>query len=121
MKHVTKLLLLVLLTGGSLSLMAASNFHNPNEEPAAKESERVIRNYFKFPQILLPVKENTKVEQNKVEVLFTTDKSGKVNFVLAKTENPALKKEIEKQFSALSLLQLKSGVVHKVVLSFRTI
>jgi hypothetical protein len=55
-----------------------------------------------------------------VEVIFTTSENGRVNFVLAKTNDPILKKEIEKQFSLLTLPQLKQEVAHSVVLNFRT-
>lgn len=122
MKKIIQSLLLVLVTSCSLNQMKASNaLHNPNEGTTGSETEKVIRHYFKFPQILLPVKETSAVTSNSVEVLFTTDKSGQVNFVLAKTENKELKKEIEKQFMALSLKQVKSDVVNKVILNFKTI
>jgi hypothetical protein len=123
MKNLIKSLLLVLVSSCSISQMqAGTSAHNPNEGTSSSaETEKVIRNYFKFPHILMPVAENKTSVNNKVEVLFSTDSTGKVNFALAKTEDKALKKEIEKQFMALQLKQLKSEVVHKVVLNFRTI
>lgn len=116
-----KLLLLVSVISFSLSqLKAASRRPDPNTDPATKESEKPSRSYFKFPQILLPVKEKQKVELNEVEVVFSTDKNCKVIFVMAKTEDKELKKEIEKQFLELHVNQLPSDVLHKVVLHFRT-
>lgn len=123
MKTSIKALLILLISGCSLNQLQAGQ-HDPNEGPSAassKESEKVIRHYFKFPQFLLPVNEAKTLVDNKVEVLFSTDTTGKVNFVLAKTESEELRKEIEKQFLALQLKQLKSEVVHKVILNFRTI
>jgi hypothetical protein len=68
-----------------------------------------------------PSQQNGSILPKKVEVLFTTDKSGKVNFVLAKTENQLLKKEIEDEFSKLSLSKVCAEVVHSVVLNFQTL
>ncbi len=123
MKNLIKSLLLVIVTScGVNQMQAGTSLHNPNEGTASTaETEKVIRNYFKFPHILMPVNENKTAVNNKVEVLFSTDSTGKVNFALAKTEDNELKKEIEKQFMALQLKQLKIDVVHKVVLNFRTI
>lgn len=122
MKNYIHILALLLFSACSISqLKAGTTSSDPNEGSNTAETEKVIRHYFKFPQILLPVKETGNVVNNKVEVLFSTDKTGHVNFVLAKTENAELKKEIEKQFMALQLKQLKSEVVHKVVLNFRTV
>lgn len=122
MKTSIKALLVLLISGCSLNQLQAGTNHDPNEGPSAssKESEKAIRHYFKFPQVLVPVNETKSSAENKVEVLFSTDSTGKVNFVLAKTENQALRKEIEKQFLALELKNLKSEVVHKVVLNFKT-
>jgi hypothetical protein len=57
---------------------------------------------------------------NKVEILFTTNEKGEVNFALAKTENKNLKKEIEKQFQTLHFTQLKKDAVNSVILNFKT-
>jgi len=91
-------------------------------DPRDTKPEKTIKNYFKFPQILMrPSQQNGSILPKKVEVLFTTDKSGKVNFVLAKTENQLLKKEIEDEFSKLSLSKVCAEVVHSVVLNFQTL
>jgi hypothetical protein len=84
----------------------------------SSSTEKTIRQYFKFPQVLLPLQHNDAMS-NKVEVVFTTDSFGKVNFALAKTQNRILKQEIEKQFLALQLPKLKHEVAHSVVLNFK--
>ena len=113
-----KLSLLAALFFISLSVLANTN---PASNTVTSETEKTIKSYFKFPQVLLPNYEAKVVKSNKVEVLFTTDKSGKVNFVMAKTSDPELKLEIEKQFSHLKLNQVKQDVVHSVTLNFRTL
>lgn len=85
------------------------------------ENEKSIREYFKFPQVLLKHGIQSNTENVKVEVLFTTNVNGKVNFVFAKTENMELKKEIENQFLQLNFKDLKSEVVNSVTLSFKTV
>ncbi len=76
------------------------------------ETEKTIKESVKF---------TNKNYNQKVEILFTTDKKGDVNFVLAKTENTNLKKEIEKQFFGMHLSKLKQDVVHSIILNFKTI
>lgn len=83
--------------------------------PASLETEKTIKDYFKFPQIIVPVN----VSQ-KVEVLFTTNINGQVDFVLAKTSDLNLKSEIEKQFLKLNLVKLKNDVVHSVTLNIKS-
>lgn len=85
------------------------------------ETEKTIKDYFKFPQILITQPELEKVVSRKVEVLFTTNADGDVNFSLAKIENEDLKKEIEKQFSKLKLPKLKHDTVYSVTLNFKTL
>ena len=84
-----------------------------NNESVMIETEKTIKASLKFPEGL--------IVNQKIEVLFTTNQTGNVNFVLAKTNNISLKKEIEKQFSALQLTKLKENVVHSLVLNFKTI
>ena len=111
---------LVLITGLSLFTLSVKSNTAPKSSTATTETEKTIKDYFKFPQILMPHKESKMTQSNKVEVLFTTDKNGKVNFVLAKTYDQELKSEIEKQFFTLHLSKLKQDVVHSVVLNFKT-
>ncbi len=121
MKTEIKTLKTLLIAGFiTLSLLAVANT-TPLVNKNNLATEKTIRDYFKFPQVLIPGYENNKALSQKVEVLFTTDKRGKVNFVLVKTDNNELKKEIEKQFLALRLAKIKEDVVHSVVLNFRTI
>jgi hypothetical protein len=104
----------------ALSLVITSFTAKPNTNlglsPDAIETEKTIKDYFKFPQIVTPVNES-----QKVEVLFTTNLLGQVDFVLAKTLDQNLKTEIEKQFIKLNLTKLKSDVVHSVTLNIKTI
>ncbi len=76
------------------------------------ETEKIIKESIIF---------STPVSNQKVEILFSTNTNGEVNFVLAKTTDIKLKSEIEKQFSHLHLLRLKTDVVHSITLNFKTI
>ncbi len=121
MKTKIKTLKTLLIVGFiTLSLLAVANT-TPVADKNNTVTEKTIRDYFKFPQILIPGYQTNKNLSQKVEVLFTTDKNGKVNFVLAKTNDSELKTEIEKQFMELRLSKLKEEVVHSVVLNFRVV
>lgn len=102
------------------SLLMISLTVKPNTKtgisPEAVETEKTIKDYFKFPQIFIPVNES-----QKVEVLFTTNENGNVDFVLARTDDKNLRAEIEKQFSKLNLIKLKSNVVHSITLNIKTV
>jgi hypothetical protein len=80
------------------------------------ETQNTIRQHISFPNIILPI---SKTE--KVEVVFTTDEKGKVNFVLAKTGNDILKKQIEKQFSEMTLTKIKSNVAYSIVFNIKKV
>jgi hypothetical protein len=73
------------------------------------------------------IQENIKLEKQvvtkneRVEVLFTTNQNGDINFVMVKTENKALKGEIEKQFSSFNFKTLKSETVHSIILNIKLI
>jgi len=71
-----------------------------------------IQQHLFFPNIIIQANQTN----SKSEVLFTTDKDGKINFVLAKTENKELKKEIEKKFSCLILKDIKPNVYHSITI-----
>lgn len=92
----------------------------PVVPPGTPGTEKTIQTYFKFPSFLLPQAEQKTIQSRKVEVLFTTDKNGDVNFVLAKTNDNDLRKEVENQFYQLRLPKVPAEVVHSVVLDFRT-
>lgn len=116
MKTRNKITTLILMGG----LLMISLTVKPNSKtglnPEAIETEKTIKDYFKFPQIVIPAN-----EAQKVEVLFTTDQNGHVDFVLAKTIDANLKAEIEKQFLKLNLTKLKNNVVHSVTLNIKTV
>jgi hypothetical protein len=80
------------------------------------ETSKQIQEHLFFPNIIIQANQT-----NKVEVLFTTDNDGKVNFVLAKTENKDLKKEIEKHFSNLTLKDIKPNVCHAITLKLKIV
>lgn len=106
---VIKVTALVALTLGSFLL-------NANTKGTGTETEKTIKEHVKFPNLILPIKQT-----EKVEVVFTTSENGKVNFVLAKTDNKEIKTQIEKQFSELTLNKLKANVAYSIVLNFKTI
>ena len=106
-----KVTALVALCLGSILLKA----NGGNE--AATETEKTIREHVIFPKLILPVQQ----QNQKVEVIFTTDHTGKVNFVLAKTENKDIKSEVEKQFLQLTLNKLNENVAYSVVLNIKSI
>lgn len=101
---------IVTLTLGSLFVKANTSTNG------SEESEKTIKEHVKFPKLILPVKQN-----EKVEVVFTTAENGKVNFVYAKTKNQIIKTEIEKQFQALTLKKLKANVAHSIVFNFKSL
>jgi hypothetical protein len=101
---------LVTLTLGSLLLKAN------NGSEAAIETEKTIKEHIYFPGLILPLQ-----QQQKVEVVFTTNEKGKVDFVLAKTDNKDIKAAVEKQFSTLTLNKLKANVAYSIVLNIKTI
>ncbi len=76
------------------------------------ETEKTIKESIVF---------TTPVSNQKVEILFTTNEIGNVNFVLAKTEDSNLKNQIEKQFTHLHLTNLKADVVYSIILNFKTL
>ncbi|MDI1354293.1 MAG: hypothetical protein PSX36_05225 [bacterium] len=99
------------------SLMAISN--NTPKGNVPPSPEKSIANYFKFPSILIPYSETKANAAVKVEVIFTTDKLGKVTYAYAKTKDLKLKQEIERQFSTFKLPQIKENVAHSVMLNFQ--
>ena len=111
---------LILMAAFICPALIAMSTPLPITNTASVESKKTIRDYFKFPQILVTRDEVKNVSNNSVEVLFTTNEKGQVNFALAKTENESLKREVERQFYKLHLPRLKQDVVHSVVLNFRT-
>ena len=111
---------LVLLTSLIFSSLFALPHTSPANTPAGIEAKKIIEEYFKFPQMLTTSNEKAAASRT-VEVLFTTDSTGNVNFVLAKTQNENLKHDVESQFYKLRLPKLKEDVVHSVVLNFKSL
>ncbi|MGZ3884408.1 MAG: hypothetical protein ACXVPQ_03720 [Bacteroidia bacterium] len=104
-------------TTGILALTLSSFLLKANDGGGTlSETEKTIKEHVTFPNLILPIEKN-----EKVEIIFTTTESGKVNFVLAKTKNEVLKREIEKQFLNLTLSKLKANVAHSIVFNFKTI
>ncbi len=99
--------------GLSLTVLITKS-NNVTDHSIMMETEKTIKESVKFPAACYS-------HNQKVEILFTTNQKGIVNFVLAKTENLLLKKEIEKQFYTMCLAKLKQDVVHSIVLNFKTI
>ena len=94
------------------SFASASNLTTGNE--GVIETEKTIKRHMSFPNVIW-----VKNSSEKVEVVFTTNEKGKVNFVIAKTANEILKSEIEKQFSELTLLKIKSNVAYSIVFNIK--
>lgn len=93
----------------SLTFQAAKS--NNGSDKDRNQAEKTIKESLNF--------RGNSISEQKVEILFSTGKSGEVNFVLAKTANELLKKQIEKQFSNMQFPQLKQDVVNSIVISFK--
>ena len=76
-----------------------------------------VKNHLKLSTIWMPFDESKINTSVKVEVVFMTDQSGYVSFVLAKSQDQELKVELEKQFSKFFLPQLRKNVPHTVTLN----
>jgi hypothetical protein len=107
-RKMVKAAALIALTLGSFTINANTG------SDTLKETEKTIKQNVSFPKL-------NSTDNEKVEVVFTTSETGKVDFVLAKTKNENLKKEIEKQFSGLTLNKLKANVAYSIVFNFKTI
>ncbi len=105
-----KVTALVALTLGSFTIKAN------NGKDLLNETEKTIKQNVNFPKLNL----SNQADQ-KVEIVFTTSENGKVDFVLAKTKNEVLKKELEKQFSTLTLNKLAANTAYSIVFNFKTI
>ncbi len=104
------------IVGGLILLSSTSALaHNGNLTINA-EAEKQIKEHLK-PESPIAALHQTQ----KVEVLFTTNEKGGVNFVLAKTENQLAKTEIEKQFSHLQFKNLHANVAYSIVINFKTL
>ncbi len=87
-----------------------ANANNTNESNLKTEASKTITQEINLSELSFVAKQN-----ERVEIIFTTSENDKVNFVLAKTKNSELKNQIEKQFSQLTLSELKANVGHSIV------
>ena len=109
--------LLAMLSGILIgtSAMAAPAAEKPMGADAESAS-RTIKESIKFPNL------NTyNVSEARVNVVFTVDEAGRVNLVVANTENQGLRKFIEEQFLTLSLKQLKANNAYSIQFNFKTL
>lgn len=120
MKTANKLVLALVL-GLSLSAFAANSAHTTPSVSSNSTTEKTISTFFKFPKVLIAHAEKESILNVKVEVIFITDKDGNVTYADAKTKDQKLKEEIEKQFLALKLNDVKENVAHSVLLNFKYI
>lgn len=86
--------------------------NNGNQTTAEKE----IQKHLAITTTSLPKKDNMKVD-----VVFTTQEDGRVNFVIAKTDNEQLKKEVEDRFSKIVLKTIKPNVCYGITLNLKTL
>ena len=115
MKNLISIKKTSLILGLSLfTFFANANPHSYREKTSNEivETEKTIKESIVF---------TSPISNQKVEILFTTNNNGEVNFVLAKTEDTTLKKQIETQFTHLHLTNLKADVVHSIILNFKTL
>jgi hypothetical protein len=98
------------------ALASIGNENLPIGQAGIIETQKEIKQHISFPNIILPFNKT-----EKVEVVFTTAENGKVNFVVAKTENDLLKKQIEKQFAEMILTKIKSNVAYSIIFNIKKI
>jgi hypothetical protein len=97
----------------SLSFSSFSAFPSLSpDQQLISETEKIIRESVKLP---------SELSNQKVQILFTTDENGQVNFAMAKTDDMKAKQAIEKQFYALRFTKLQKDVVHSAMINFKTI
>lgn len=111
MKTKNYLIKTILVCGLSLSFFRGTSAILPEREMML-QAEKTIHASFTNSGLLS--------RSEKVEILFSTGESGQVNFVLVKTIDQILKKEIERQFYSMTFPNLKKDAVNSVVLSFKT-
>ncbi len=107
----TKLLAVITALFLSNSVMNATN-------GAGESTESQIQKQLTLPSLNATTPMNEVV---KIDVLFTTDENGKVDLAIANTNDPLLKKEIEKTFMKLTLKNTKPNVCYGITLKLITI
>ncbi|MGZ3899734.1 MAG: hypothetical protein ACXVO9_04320 [Bacteroidia bacterium] len=111
MKTRNTLIKTFLVFGLSFSFFTGKSATTPEKEILI-QTEKTIQSFFTNLSLT--------TGEKKVEILFTTGENGMINFVLVKTTDETLKKEIEKQFYTMSFPLLTKNSVNSVVLSFKT-
>jgi len=108
----------------TLTILAASLLIGVNAKASDNDKLKInlsevsstIKQHVKFPNVLLNYKQD-----EIVNVVFTVNEQGKVNLVIANTENEMLKKAIESQFQKLTLTQLKANNAYSIQFNFKTL
>lgn len=116
MKTLIKKSMIVLATGFLMSLTARAGGIEPSKSIIISVATKTIKDHLKFPNLLI-----NQAHEEKVNVVFTVNEVGRVNFVIANTSNEILKRSIETQFSKLVLKQLKANNAYSIQFNFKTI
>lgn len=116
MKRLIKKAIATVVVGIMLTLNVQAAGNDKNSKPVLSNVSETIKDHVKFPKLLL----NYKQEEN-VNVVFTVDELGKVNLVVANTDNLVLKQAIETQFAKLKLTQLKANNTYSIQFKFKTL
>lgn len=116
MKRLIKKTIATVAVGIMLTLNVQAAGNDKNSKPVLSNVSETIKDHVKFPKLLL----NHKQEEN-VNVVFTVDELGKVNLVVANTDNLVLKQAIETQFAKLKLTQLKANNTYSIQFKFKTL
>lgn len=102
-----------IIAGLILSTLSSSALANNGDQTTA---EKEIQKHLAITNTSLSKKDNMKVD-----VVFTTQEDGHVNFVIAKTDNEQLKKEVEDRFSKIVLKTIKPNVCYGITLNLKTL
>lgn len=116
MKTLIKKTIAIVAAGIMLTLNVQAAENDKNSKPVLTNVSETIKDHIKFPRLLLDYKQ----EEN-VNVVFTVDELGKVNLVVANTDNLVLKHAIETQFAKLKLAQLKANNTYSIQFKFKTL
>lgn len=109
-----KILKTTLLITGLIFMSTIAHANTAIKKDINHSAEKIIKRSLKFPDACY-------LQDQKVEILFSTNETGKVNFVLVKTADPILKTEIEKQFYSLQFQNFQQDVVNSVTVNFKTL
>lgn len=116
MKTTMKKSITLLALGFLFSLNLGAHENEIPKTIVISETNKAIKEQIKFPSLLVHLN-----QEEKINVVFTVDEIGKVNLVIANTQNDSLKKLIESQFMKLKLENLKANNAYSVIFNFKTI